>query len=162
MKKAISILFFSFILQGFSCYAQAPYESGAGIIAGFMNGLSYKTFAIGNKVALQTDLGVKFEAHDSSQFWTVDINPNIMFQHRISISNLYWFLGVGTSVGYAFTDNLKSGKFGVNVIGGIEYKFNIPLSIQLDYRPGYGLLFSKHSSESYFDWGLNLSFRYTF
>jgi hypothetical protein len=161
MKKVISIFLFGLILSGVGCYAQSPYKQSAGIVGGFFNGLSYKTFAIGDNVALQTDLGAKLGINDARQFWGIDINPNIMYQHKISASNFFWFLGGGWSLGYVFTD-LDCGKFGANVIGGIEYKFNSPISLQLDYRPGYGLLFGKHFSESYFDWGLNLSVRYTF
>jgi hypothetical protein len=160
MKKVISILLFSSLLSGIG-YAQSPYKQSAGVIGGFTNGLSYKTFAIADNVALQTDLGVKLGISELRQFWGIEINPNIMYQHEISTSNLYWFLGVGASIGDVFT-NRNCGKFGANVIGGIEYKFKSPLSLQLDYRPGYGLLFGKKLSESYFDWGLNLSFRYTF
>ena len=71
------------------------------------------------------------------------------------------------------------GKFGINAILGLEYKLNIPLTLQLDFRPGYGLAFygedyidyDVHGNESksrvhcainYFDWSVNAGVRYKF
>ena len=70
---------------------------------------------------------------------------------------MYWFAGGGLSLG----GWAGYGKFGVNAIGGIEYKFNIPLTIQADLRPGFGLAFGYGGSFPYFDWGLCFGIRYT-
>lgn len=57
--------------------------------------------------------------------------------------------------------NYSFGKIGVNAIGGVEYKFNIPLTLQADLRPGFGLLFNKHFTINYFDWAICVGVRYT-
>jgi hypothetical protein len=127
------------------------------------NGASYKTFALGDRLALQADLGVHLGMKNSANFWSLDLHPNAMYQRKISKVNLYWFAGGGLSLGYLFSNSLDYGRFGVNAIGGLEYKFKIPLALQFDFRPGYGMYFRQHvSPRSYFDWGLNLSVRYTF
>ena len=52
------------------------------------------------------------------------------------------------------------GKLGVNAIGGVEYRFRFPLTLQADFRPGFGLLFNNHYNVTYFDWGLFVGARY--
>jgi hypothetical protein len=72
------------------------------------------------------------------------------------------------------------GKFGINAIAGVELALtSAPITIGLDFRPGYGLMFSgkeKDSKETYmgtvsasatrnysfFDWTLAATVRYTF
>ena len=46
---------------------------------------------------------------------------------------------------------------------GLEYKFDIPLTLQLDFRPGYRCVFAANKfADHKFDWGLNFGVRYTF
>lgn len=164
MKKLFKVLTISilFVFAGITAQAQAPYIHSIGIITGTTNGASYKTFALGDRLALQADLGIKLGMKNSWNFWSLDLTPNIMHQREISNIRLYWFAGCGFSLGYVFSETVDYGRFGVNAIGGLEYKFNIPLSLQFDFRPGYGLVFREHYNGSYFDWSLNLSARYTF
>lgn len=56
----------------------------------------------------------------------------------------------------------NNAKIGLGMLLGLEYKFDIPLSLQADFRPGYAMLLSGGYFGYYFDWGLNLSVRYTF
>ena len=92
----------------------------------------------------------------SDSFGILDANANIMFESKVKAwdaGQMLWFLGVGVSSGYQFQSN---GKVGANVIFGFEYAWaNKPVSIQLDYRPGYGALLNRHQT----DWGLMLSIR---
>ena len=142
------------VVLGTASYAQAPYTHSIGGIVGTFNGASYKTFALGEKLAFQADLGAGLAMTRGTSFWGFDINPNLMYEQQISNIGLYWFAGGGISLGVG-----SYGRFGINAIGGVEYKFNIPLTIQADVRPGFGLMFNSYS---YFDWGLNISARYTF
>lgn len=48
-----------------------------------------------------------------------------------------WYLGAGA--GLAFNENKKSGLGAVGQIG-LEYNFNIPIQLSLDYRPGLFLI----------------------
>lgn len=77
------------------------------------------------------------------------------------------------------------GKFGINAIAGVEMALKgAPITIGLDFRPGYGLLFTGHNDDykehkkdveaeggkykanafnySFFDWTLAATVRYTF
>ena len=99
------------------------------------------------------------------------------------IAGLYGFAGGGVSLGYSwngwyplyqhhinyyyYTHGWDLGKFGINAILGLEYKLNIPLTLQLDFRPGYGMLFGEEyygyaNVWNYFDWSLNAGVRYAF
>ena len=174
MKK-LKVLFIGLALValGATTYAQAPYKHSIGGVVGTFYGASYKTFAFGEKLPLQVDLGTKLSIWRGA-FWGVDVNPNLMYQQPISNIGLYWFAGGGVSLGYAFGygglyrsygygyGSFGSGRFGVNAIGGVEYKFKFPLTLQTDFRPGFGLLFRKGYSAAYFDWGITVSARYTF
>lgn len=126
------------------------------------------------------------EKHLGITPYTFEVNANFMYQANFT-KGLYGFIGGGPSLGYcyvgyaryhdyysyygAFTngDN-EYGKFGVNAMLGLEYKFSIPLTLQFDFRPGYGMLFTSETNHGahytgtfhYFDWGLNFGVRYCF
>ena len=53
-------------------------------------------------------------------------------------------------------------KAGANGFFGLEYKFDIPLALQLDFRPGYRCIFLPNRfADHKFDWGLNFGVLYT-
>jgi hypothetical protein len=183
MKKNRCFLLALLLVAGifFQANAQAPYRNGIGITAGNMQALSFKTFG-GNHFAFQVDLGTKYITTtgrfknvelNNVDFWTLELNPNFMFEGRLS-GNLYGLVGIGASIGYCWntiqwegilgiwhTRN-DFGKCGANGIFGLEYKFNAPVALQLDFRPGYGCLFAEHYDAHYFDWSANLGIHYTF
>lgn len=127
--------------------------SEIGGIVGGINGFSSKF--INRKFAYQLDLGIQLF------YINFDIEQNFMYQnyiHEWDPGSLSWFVGGGVSLGW----NLLYGgtKFGVNTIGGVEYRFNkIPLVLQADFRPGYGLIFEYGGV---FEWTIGLSARYYF
>ncbi len=108
---------------------------------------------------------------------TLELNVNFMRQGHF-VKGLYGMIGGGSSYGwhfgsrnvyYYYTSDYgfysiygSHGKAGWNLFLGLEYVFDAPLSLQVDFRPGFGLLFSPDYTAQYFDWALNLSFRYTF
>ena len=105
--------------------------------------------------------------HVNETNWSLIVHPNGMYEqnfHTTKYASLYWFAGGGLSLGYSFSNHFRNcGQFGLNAIGGVEFAFaNVPLTLQLDFRPGYGLLYNKNVSHNFFDWALNLSFRYCF
>jgi hypothetical protein len=183
MKKNSIILLFIAIFAGaaFHANAQAPYKNGIGVSVGNMQALTFKTFG-GSHFAFQVDLGTKYITTDGRfknldltgvNIWTLELNPNIMFEGRLT-GQLYGLLGLGASIGYSWntisyqgilgfwhTRN-DFGKCGANGIFGLEYKFNAPVALQFDFRPGYGCLFADHYDAHYFDWSVNLGVRYTF
>lgn len=164
--------------------AQAPYRHSIGATLGNMEAFSYKTFFT-DHLAFSIDAGYKmtctfatYQEKDINYSWddptffpaTIEVNPNLMYEAPTGKGGLHWLVGGGVSVGY-YTEryyDLGGGyhkyhfcKLGVNAIGGIEYKFNIPLTLQADFRPGYGIMCGKYYNIHYFDWGVNVGVRYT-
>ncbi|MGI6291390.1 MAG: hypothetical protein ACOXZH_03040 [Bacteroidales bacterium] len=106
-------------------------------------------------------------------------NTNIMYQEKLKEKqkvDLFWFVGGGMTLGGWFgSPNVKTG---LNVIIGLEYilKIKQSLSFQIDFRPGYALLFDTvyKQSEGYFfgysgenlihhfDWLFSFTVRRTF
>lgn len=189
MRKLFILSVCMFLFGAMTLNAQAPYKHGIGAVVGTMYGPSYKTFLTDN-IALSVDLDVKIcptrikeDLFGEEYSYTLDVfdfeaNPNIMYEKNIT-KGLYWFAGGGVSLGYNFAfgvsflgmmdkEYCKQGKFGINAIGGLEYKFKAPVALQFDFRPGYGMMFyqygkkKKWATEHYFDWGLGVSVRYTF
>lgn len=156
MKK-ISIIIASLLLVfSFSLNAQAPYKHSVGATFGSTDGFSYKTFLMDN-FALDIDLGYHW-TYFGGVCHSFEVNPNFEYEASAHAGGLYWFVGGGLSLGYGYPG---AGKFGINAIGGIEYKFNIPLTLQFDLRPGFGTVFNKYGAGGYFDWGICLGVRYT-
>lgn len=183
MKKYSKILIAFAILMGvlMNVQAQAPYKNGIGVTVGNMQALSFKTFG-GNHFAFQVDLGTKYIVTDGRfrnlnltgiNIWTLELNPNFMFEGHLT-GGLYGLVGVGASIGYSWNTIQYEGIFGVwhtrsdfgkcgaNGILGLEYKFNAPVALQFDFRPGYGCLFAERYDAHYFDWSVNLGVHYTF
>ena len=184
MKKLRVLLFTAFLLGTSAAIAQ-PYRMSIGGVLGTTEGVSFKMF-LSPKLAFQADLGFKYGSYVYSHyygpsynwwFWTIEVNPNLKYQgniHDWNAGGLDWFAGGGLSIGYVLNNThpfdyysgyyarSSRGKFGINAIGGVEFAFNkIPLALQFDIRPGYGLLFG-NGSISFFDWGCNIGARYTF
>ena len=161
MKKNV-LLFVSIttiMVSVVSLKAQAPYTQSIGGIAGSYYGASYKTFLL-EDFSLQVDCGAKL-----LNYWSFDLNPNLMMEKEIKNIGLYWFAGGGVSTGfgmYYFKTN-SAAKIGLNAIGGVEYKFaKIPLTVQTDIRPGFGICFGSSRVYPLFDWASCTSVRYTF
>lgn len=182
MKKLSALL----MILGFfvAVNAQAPYRHSIGVTGGNLNAFSYKTFFT-NHLAFSIDAGYKMtptvatyhnkgthfvSRHGSFFANTIEVNPNLMYEAPTHAGGLHWFVGGGISGGYSWSTTYDGyngyykyyyGKFGVNAIGGVEYKFNIPLTLQADFRPGFGLMFNENHDIHYFDWGFNFGVRYT-
>lgn len=170
--KKIAIVATIVFVAVFSAQAQAPYKHSIGVTAGTLEAVSYKTF-ITNHFAFQADLGYQYIVTDV-QYWgksrelqALNLNPNFMYEGSLT-KGLYGFVGGGVSLGYLWInplfvlDAVSLGKFGTNAIVGLEYKFNIPLTLQFDFRPGYGLIFDEYNTLNFFDWNLCAGVRYTF
>lgn len=73
-----------------------------------------------------------------------------------------WYAGVGAGIGSYNINNKANGTsdFGLGILGqiGLEYKFNIPLTLSVDYRPE--ILFVPSYNGGYD--GICLSARYRF
>lgn len=169
--------------------AQRSYKQSAGVMVGGLDGLSYKYF-LSNHLAVQADLGFRMLATQGSariisggvtsktdavvmNCWTFEVNPNIVYQSLAGDwdwGGLSWFAGGGAGLGLlqGYGSTTAQGKWGVNAIAGLELGLDdAPLTIGLDFRPGYGMAFTGAQNGystviDMFDWALTASIRYTF
>ena len=171
--------FFGITLQ---TNAQAPYKHSIGATLGTTQAVSYKTFPT-DHFAIQLDLGTKYCYVYGTHTWSFELAPNFMYEGRL-YHGLYGFVGGGGSIGYnwqpfpwlpregqnvhwdptttPYLVSYHNGKAGLNGFFGLEYKFDIPLTLQFDFRPGYRCVFIRYVASHIFDWGLNFGVRYTF
>ena len=165
--------------------ARVPYKVSVGAMASyFAIGFSSKFFFC-KHTAFQTELlwkGVFSPYKDDyyneiflAAYVNLETNLNIIYQKKIKEkknSELFCLVGGGTSFGYDFT---VRGKFGLNTIVGLEYVFKKKtLAIQIDFRPGYGMLFTFDGSDvkesfsshktpwHHYDWLIGFTLRYVF
>ena len=184
------IAFFTGI--SFHANAQAPYKESIGLTLGTSQAFSYKAFPT-NHFAIQVDLGSKYCYVYGSHLWSVDIAPNFMYEGRLykglygfaglggsigyNWQPFYYIIGLEPGdAGYNPNPNpgdpnpnsvtrrsVHNCKAGANGFFGLEYKFDIPLAMQLDFRPGYRCIFAVNKfTDHKFDWGLNFGVHYTF
>jgi len=185
MKKIYLLLTATFLLC-LPCnkiMAQAPYKASVGGMYPFALGVSFKTFFTEN-VALQTDIlgkvvitgNIGKNNYFKYFFPVAELNMNIMYQKKIKDKKtfeLFWLMGGGVGLGCELFG--LNGKFGANIILGLEFVFkNAPIAFQIDLRPGYGMLFnsgntlnthwfiSDKNPWSHFDWLIGIALRYTF
>ncbi|MCF0163723.1 MAG: hypothetical protein HUJ92_00460, partial [Bacteroidales bacterium] len=113
-----------------------------------------------NATMLQVELGTqRFQGltvrvmHD----WVWNINSS-------SSGNLNWYAGVGVTGGTpAFS--AKTGFLGIAGRAALEYRFNIPLELSLDFTPTIGLALGSKAAAFYHDLytaAIGLSIRYCF
>lgn len=176
----------------FHANAQAPYKTGLGATLGTSQAFSYKTF-LTKHFAIQVDFGTKYCYVYGSHLWTAEIAPNFMIEGHFvkglyGFAGLGGSIGYNWQ-NFSYITGLEPGdpgynphpdpynpnqnsvtrmsdhncKGGLNGFFGLEYKFSIPLAIQLDFRPGYRCIFAINKfADHKFDWGLNFGIRYTF
>lgn len=164
MKKITLLL--AIVATTFTLSAQSLYNHSVGLYLGSFNGVTYKTFTSSN-TAFQCDAGLKVGFWNGA-LYGFEINPNYMYQESFkTVRPLQWFVGGGVGIGASWRNYYdhdiyrRAGyfKLGVNAIGGLEYKFNIPLALQVDLRPGIGFLLGQ-PTHCYFDWVASFSVRY--
>jgi hypothetical protein len=104
-----------------------------GVRFGYGGEISYQQ-PLGNANRLELDLGLNYYG----------FGLNGIYQWVWNLSSLAegfnWYAGIGAGVG---SYNYYSGSpLNIALLGqvGIEYNFNIPLQLSLDYRPGFYLL----------------------
>ena len=152
MKKILVVLV-AVVALSFAGNAQ----NAIGVRGAFGNGtaaeLSYQK-GLGSANRLEFDLG-----WHNYEKWGSYINLTGIYQWCFNITGgLNWYVGVGANAGL-FTGNVDSSfGLGVDAQIGIEYKFDIPLQISLDFRPQWDLL----GAASGFGYGAALSLRYCF
>lgn len=161
------IVLLSIVLLGFSTYAVAQdiSENAIGLRLGDSDGfgaeVSYQKALSGNN-RLEFDLGWRsgnnydgFKIAGLYQWvWVLDGNFN-------------WYAGAGGGFGIINVNNVPSGFDNTDsfvfVAGdiGIEYDFDIPLLVSLDFRPELGFGDELYDNDD-LDFDIALSFRYQF
>lgn len=131
------------------------YSHSIGAIVGNLLGVSYKYISYYKPFAFQLDAGSKFVAGCS-----IELDANFLYQNYIKRWEDYrldWFIGGGFSSG--FNVSYDAFSLGLNAMLGMEFMFDrIPLTLQLDFRPGLGVL---DFDETFFDYAIGIGVRYT-
>ncbi len=131
MRKLLLCISF-LTISIFTMNAQEISKNAIGIRFGDNNGIgaevSYQR-ALGSNNRLEIDLGIRGNS-DNSIFKATGL-----YQWVWELENNFnWYAGVG---GGLLSGN-SSAIFGAGVVG-IEYNFDIPLLISLDFRPEFGI-----------------------
>ena len=164
MKK-LAYLFIAFaLLIVTKSQAQSEYKSAIGGRAGLPFAGSIKHF-ISRAGALEGYAGF------ISKYGTgVNITTGGMYQHHFPIGDIdgfKWYVGGGALVQFfsykKYTnntnDNYAEAAFGLNGVGGVDYKFkSIPLNVSADFMP---TIFLNETIDNFLPYG-GIAVRYTF
>lgn len=126
---------------------------------GFGAEISYQK-SIGRNNRLEFDLGWR----DSRDFDAFKLAG--LYQWVLPIENNFnWYYGVGGGLGSVDFPDIISTDDGLFVFAagniGIEYNFDIPLILSLDFRPEVGIIGYDGFSDN-FDFDIGLGIRYQF
>lgn len=161
LKLSAVFLFFGCL----SMNAQSISEHALGLRLGDSDGfgaeISYqKSIARYNR--LELDLGWR----DSRNYDAFKLAAVYQWVHQLD-GNFNWYYGVGGGLGSVDFEPFPNGDrdgglfiFGAGDIG-IEYDFDIPLLLSLDFRPEIGLVGYDDFSDN-FDFDIALGIRYQF
>ena len=143
MKKLFSVLA-AVLLLAFAAQAQ---PRAIGVRAGYAAQLSYQ-HTLGGENFLEADLGWNLGFLGVGLSYDFSITPSAPV-------NFY----VGPTIDLGGVPRANMFVFGVGAQLGIEYQFNFPLQLSLDWRPMYYRLGQNNA----FGWeGLALGIRYRF
>ena len=152
MKKFILVLV-AVVALGFAGNAQ----NAIGVRGAFGNSTSAELsylHGLGSANRLELDLG-----WHNFKDWGSYINLTGIYQWNFNISGgLGWFAGLGANVGLYTGRNDNNIGLGFDAQIGLEYKFNIPLQVSIDFRPQWDIL----GAGSGFGYGVALGIRYCF
>ena len=155
-----------FLFATASVSAQEISEHALGLRLGDSDGfgaeISYQK-SIGRYNRAEFDLGWR----DSRYFDAFKLTGVYQWVHQLD-GDFNWFYGVGGGLGSVDFDpepNINDDNDGVFVFAagdiGVEYNFDIPLLISLDFRPEIGLI-GYDGFDNDFDFDIALGIRYQF
>lgn len=141
MKKSVYSIIAGLLLLSLHGSAQSSYESAVGIRAGIPIAASFKHF-ISTAGAIEVNAGFW---HDPVSYGFSYFTVGGMYQHHFDIGaveGLRWYVGGGLLAQfYSYSSDWGDHRpsnfgFGVNAVGGIDYKFSsIPLNLSADWTP---------------------------
>ncbi len=144
MKKILIVVVMA--LFAINASAQSPFEKAIGLRLGSGVGVDYKQF-ISDRNALEF-IG-SFGLTDPTY-----ITVTGLYEWEWNLTDdLYWFVGPGATLG-AYSSNFNVA---LNGIVGLEYKFDIPLTLGIDASPAWYFL-----NSAGFGWSAALTVRYCF
>ncbi len=150
MKK---IIFIAAMLLGFAVAASAQ-PRALGVRVGNGGEVSYQHSLGANFLEVDGGLGLGFDG-------TFNVGATGIYNFMISEfgNGFGFYAGPGASVGLGLGD---ANYFALAVAGmvGIEYNFNIPLQLSLDFRQHVGLGFGGHGG--WYPSSIGLGVRYRF
>jgi hypothetical protein len=162
LLKSFTIILF---LTGAALSAQSISDHALGLRLGDSDGfgaeISYQK-SISNSNRVEVDLGWR----DSRNFSAFKLAGLYQWVRPIE-GDFNWYYGVGGGLGSADFPRLpnRDDVGGLFIFGagniGIEYDFDIPLLISLDFRPELGLIGYDGFTDS-FDFDIGLGIRYQF
>lgn len=163
--KILNWVTFILFFTGVALHAQSISDHALGLRLGDSDGfgaeISYqKSLSTANR--LEVDLGWR----DSRNFSAFKLAGLYQWVRPIE-GNFNWYYGVGGGLGSANFSNIPNSEdfgglfiFGAGNIG-VEYNFDIPLILSLDFRPELGLVGYDGFSDT-FDFDIGLGIRYQF
>ncbi|MBQ3174597.1 MAG: hypothetical protein IJB58_01330 [Bacteroidales bacterium] len=154
MKRFLLVAVLSILsLSAANAQGGNGYRNAIGIRGGYGAEVSYQRYII-PEGRIEATMGA------NRYGFSVEGMYQWMFDFPASTAGIWqWYAGAGLGMGGWTNDDFKHG-FAVGVLAqiGIEYSFNIPLMLSLDYRPG--IYFVPNTSFDYT--GLALGVRYCF
>ena len=162
MKKFILTLALALSMTGV-LNAQAE-GSSIGLRLGYPTELSFQT-GLSNTNRLELGLGLRSYGYYTTNYSQFSLSGVYQWVWNLSAlaDGFNWYAGVGASLGYYSYSysNVTYSALPVSILGqlGIEYNFNIPIRLSLDYRPA--LLFNGNGNGFVGD-GFALGVRYRF
>ena len=161
------------LLIAVTSHAQRNFRHSVGIDVGCLNGVSLK-FNLVDNLYLQGDLGATFMASPLSfihysfgPFMQVDLGGQIHVLYEKPFNNhpiVSWIVGGGGGFGKECLQSLSSPFFKASATAllGLEWTFDIPWSLQLDTRLGYGVAFATDKSSTFSHWFYSVDESYHF
>jgi hypothetical protein len=131
MKKTFTLIIL-FTVLSLNVFAQ-DYQKSIGIRLGLSNGVTYKQFISPNNA---------FEIIGNAQFYNGSTYFGAAGEYLWSwglADGLSWFVGPGAAVG-VWTGNYSGFNIALNGMVGLEYKFEIPLALSIDFNPHFYFL----------------------
>ncbi len=160
MKKFIFTLALAVCLSS-ALFAQAE-GSTIGLRFGYPTELSYQK---GLNSTNRIELGLGFRSYPG---YYTNLSVSGVYQWVKDLSsitdNLNWYFGGGAQVGfYSYFNNTY---IPISILGqiGLQYDFNIPLRLSLDWRPGFqfGGYSGSYTNNGFVGDGFSLGVRYIF
>jgi len=139
MKKLILLLAFESLICGSICSQNI--RNTLGLRMGYdAQEISYQLPLV-RTIRLELTLGANTYGHNQAGKLCRGVGLNGLFQWVNDLpslsTGLKWYLGVGANV--LDHGSVSRGLYGTGIMGqlGVEYIFNSPWQLSLDYRPGW-------------------------